>query len=96
MFFCANRLQNKLPANSNLREVHLVPPEGVFPLFYSVFALSPAIAGLAHSFGLQPVVCYDEPDPGEKLSWTPLHLSHDLAGPVPGLRLIREIDKWLR
>jgi len=71
----------------------LVPSEGVFPLFYPVFNLGTTVVGLAHSFGLQPGVGYDESDPWEKLSRMPLHLADDPAGPVPGLRLILKIDK---
>jgi len=38
-------------------------------------------------------VCCDEPDPGKKLSWMPLDLAYDPAGPFPCLPLILELDK---
>jgi hypothetical protein len=55
-----------LAANSTLREVRLVPSQGVLPLFYPVFNSSPTIVDRDYLFRFKIRVGHNKSDTREK------------------------------
>ena len=81
-----------MAASSTLREVRLVPSEGVLPLFYPVFDLSPPVVDLDYSLRFHVRVGHDKSDTREKFVHMPFDFADNPSGSILALRLVTELD----
>ena len=69
-----------------------VPSEGVFPLLYPVFDLSPPIVDRDYSFCFKVRVGHNESDTREEFTHMPFYLADNPSGFIPFLRLVMKLD----